>query len=48
MAWTKPQTQDNYIKQRYAKDMPGVIQRLQIEDNYLKQRYAKDMIKITT
>ena len=31
------------ICQRYAKDMPGVIPRLQIQDNYLKQRYAKDM-----
>ena len=34
------------ICQRYGKDMPGVIQRLQIQDNYLKQRYAKDMQKI--
>ena len=31
------------ICQRYAKDMPGVIHRLQIQDNYLKQRYVKDM-----
>ena len=31
------------ICQRYAKDMPGVILRLQIQDNYLKERYAKDM-----
>ena len=31
------------ICQRYVKDMPGVIPRLQIEDNYLKQRYPKDM-----
>ena len=29
--------------QRYAKDMPGVIPRLQIQDNYLEQRHAKDM-----
>ena len=26
---------------RYAKDMLGVIVRLQIQDNYLKQMYAK-------
>ena len=31
------------ICERFAKDMPGVILRLQIQDNYLKQRYAKDM-----
>ena len=28
------------ICQRYAKDMQGVILRLQIQDNYLKQKYA--------
>ena len=31
------------ICQRYAKDMQGVIMRLQIQDNYLKQKYAKCM-----
>ena len=36
---------DNKL-QTYAKDMPGLILRLQIEDNYLKQKYAKDMQKI--
>ena len=35
------QIQDNYLKVRYTKDIPGVILRLQIQDNYLKQRYAK-------
>ena len=39
------QIQDKYLKQRYAKGMPGVILRLQIQDNYLKQRYAKDIPK---
>ena len=29
------------ICQRYAKNMPGVILRLQIEDKYLKERYAR-------
>ena len=32
---------NNYLRQRKAKDMQGVILRLQIQDNYLKQRYAK-------
>ena len=40
------QIQDNYLKLRYAKDMPEVIPRLQIQDNYLKQRYAKDIPKV--
>ena len=31
------------ICQRYAKDIPGLILRLQIRENYLQQRYAKDM-----
>jgi len=31
------------ICQRYAKDIPEVVLRLQIQDNYLKQRYAKYM-----
>ena len=30
------------ICQGLAKDMPGVIMRLQIQDNYLKQGYTKD------
>ena len=34
------------VCQRYGKDMPGVIPRLQILDNYLKQRYALDIPKI--
>ena len=42
------QIQDNYLKQRYAKDMPRVIMRLKISDNYLKQRYAKDMPRVKT
>ena len=37
------QIQDNYLKQRYAKDMPRVNPRLQIQYKYLKQRYAKEM-----
>ena len=31
------------ICQRYGKDMPGVIYRLEIQDNNIKQRCAKDM-----
>ena len=34
------------ICQRYPKDMPGVIMRLQIQDNYLKQGYTKDSSEI--
>ena len=36
------------ICQIYAKDMPGVIPRLQIQENLLKQRYTKDIPGVQT
>ena len=36
------------IYQRYAKDIPGIFQRLQIQDNNLKKIYAKDVPGVQT